>query len=665
VKVNIKILTKVKEFTFLFSFILSFIQIPNSFAQTYLEEAMLVPINFINIEDSGIQKSIDNFIRAELSKNYFLKSRDEVLEAIEKAADDADSSNCTDEACIKIMEELLDVQYTFVFEITSTSDGWDISAKRLKYDDVTTRLNDLCKRCDLSKARAILKEMISNLLPGSSTLSKGKAVIQLRSQPKATVYINAVEVGTTPIDAFVPSGEVFDVLAVAIDDGYSDFIREYPPLSPGQTIIESFRLSRLKGKVFIESDPPGAKIQIDGKSQKSRDGSPLVTPQRMRLSYGEYELTLTKKHHQKFMTVLKVNQEEQRGSFSLIPLPAKLLIRAPDQHKNATVFLNGIDSGEMGGKIKSFNVEPFKEISVQLKDDVAQSEIKSIQIGAGQSKSIVFKSFEIQLVELRITVPRGFNYSNIEVNDEFIGSMNGSTLKIFEVPFKKEFKIKGIQGKRESTITEIKVTKSNMVNLNFPEPLINLDKFDSVRSPHNIAITTQGFSITLKSPSNNFISNTFVGGFQYEYAFYVYDYGIFEGTQRIFLNYLTGNGTIEKDTTGSAYESSPSDFYIFHNGKTYHVKGYSLTLFQLGAMPSHGKNSGFYYSVAGEIGSLKYKTNPSSNMELNFYSIVFPWGYRWDYESGYFTLGFLPRFSGTSDTTSLSGGLTATYGIVF
>ena len=114
---KIRILLRFEKLTFLFGFILYLLQIPSLFAQALLEDAMLVPVGFINIDDSGVQKSIDNFIRAELSKNYFLKSRDEVLEAMEKAADDADSTNCSEEACIKIMEEILDVEYTFKFEI--------------------------------------------------------------------------------------------------------------------------------------------------------------------------------------------------------------------------------------------------------------------------------------------------------------------------------------------------------------------------------------------------------------------------------------------------------------------------------------------------------------------------------------------------------------------
>ena len=56
-----------------------------------------------------------------------------------------------------------------------------------------------------------------------------------------------------------------------------------------------------------------------------------------------------------------------------------LLIRAPDEHKNAEIFIDGKNLGKMGGKQKSFKVEPNKKLTVQLKEYPSQSEIKTLK----------------------------------------------------------------------------------------------------------------------------------------------------------------------------------------------------------------------------------------------------------------------------------------------
>ena len=215
--------------------------------------AMVLPVKYEDIDDSGTRKSLGNFIETELSRYFLLKSRAEVNEAIQKAAEEVDSYDCDDDACIKKMGELLDVEYTFTFEVTKTAEGWDLSAKRMKVDDVTSRRNELCKDCELSKARNILREMILGLSPGESRIKVGQAVIKFRSTPKATIFYKGIQQGNTPIDVTVPSKEIFDVFAVAVEDVYEDFKRDYGPLKPGQIINEQIKLSKKRGDLLIES----------------------------------------------------------------------------------------------------------------------------------------------------------------------------------------------------------------------------------------------------------------------------------------------------------------------------------------------------------------------------------------------------------------------------
>ena len=87
--------------------------------------AMVLPINFVNLDKKGLQGSLNNHVKTELSTYYDLKTEKEIEQARDAAVDRLSSENCTEEACVKIMGELLDVEYTFSLEIIDTEEGWD------------------------------------------------------------------------------------------------------------------------------------------------------------------------------------------------------------------------------------------------------------------------------------------------------------------------------------------------------------------------------------------------------------------------------------------------------------------------------------------------------------------------------------------------------------
>ena len=88
----------IHEIIFSFSF---FVITSFSASAQFKPEAMILPITFLNFNDTALQESLDNFVQTELSRNFEIKSEDEVAEALEKAIDEMDSETCTQEACIK------------------------------------------------------------------------------------------------------------------------------------------------------------------------------------------------------------------------------------------------------------------------------------------------------------------------------------------------------------------------------------------------------------------------------------------------------------------------------------------------------------------------------------------------------------------------------------
>ena len=85
-----------------------------------LDPRAMLLFNFFSYEDESGQRSIENHLEAEFSRYYELKSKEEVEEAKQIVADNIDSENCSDEACIKMMGDGLDVDYTLIFELVVT-----------------------------------------------------------------------------------------------------------------------------------------------------------------------------------------------------------------------------------------------------------------------------------------------------------------------------------------------------------------------------------------------------------------------------------------------------------------------------------------------------------------------------------------------------------------
>jgi hypothetical protein len=357
--------------------------------------AMLLPIYFVDLDKKGLQRSLNNHVNTELSAYYELKSEKEVEQARDAAVDRLSSENCTEDACVKIMGELLDVEYTFSLEVIDTGEGWDLTTVRQDVGGVTSRRNELCKNCTLSKARKTLSEMLTALRPGEMLIQRGKAILRLESTPRSQVFLDGRDQGKTPLNLSVDARKSLDVTMVA--EGYKDFSRKFN-LSPGEEVIKHVNLVRKRGNIRIVSDPSGAKIFIDGKPETGADGITLQTPEDLRLIYGKHELRLTLDKHEDSTQTLNINRQNLgTKNINLKPKPGRLLVRVPSENKNATVYINGNRVGSMGGSIsKTFEVPPNQRLQVEVKDRLAFSGKKSVRVEPDGSEHVSFDWLQTQ-----------------------------------------------------------------------------------------------------------------------------------------------------------------------------------------------------------------------------------------------------------------------------
>ena len=356
--------------------------------------AMLLPIYFVDLDKKGLQGSLNNHVQTELSAYYELKSEKEIEQARDAAIDKLSSENCTEEACVKVMGEMLEVEYTFSLEVIDTGEGWDLTAVRQNLDGVSSRRNELCKNCSLSKTRKSLSGMLTLLRPGEMLIQRGKASLRLEATPQAQVFLDGRDQGKTPLDLSVDARKPLEILMVA--EGYNDFTEEFI-LEPGEKRKKHVKLVRKRGRVRIVSDPSGAKIFINGKPEIGADGKTKQTPADLRLVYGEHQLTLNLENYQPLSeTILIEERDHGTKTFNLEPVPGSLVVRVPAKNKSARVYVDDYSVGSMdGGIAKSFEVPANKTLLVYVKDGLAISTEETVRLAPAGTKTITFETLKI------------------------------------------------------------------------------------------------------------------------------------------------------------------------------------------------------------------------------------------------------------------------------
>jgi hypothetical protein len=381
-------------------------------------EAMLLQIEFVNVEDVGLQGSLNNYAETVLSTYYDLKSKKDVEDARDSAIDKLTSENCTEDACVKIMGELLDVEYTFKIKIIDTGEGWDFMIMRQDLGGITSRRNEVCENCSLSKSRKTLEGMLRALGPGVGFIQSGKATLILESEPISQVFLNGEDQGNTPLNLIV---DIVDPIPVMFfTEGYEDLKMSYI-LKDGEIQKNRVVLQRKRGKIRIDSIPSGSNILVDGKPKMDSQKKELITPAVLRLVFGEHKLTIKHKNYHDHSENIIINEQDHGSkTIELEPLPGKLLIRVPSKHSSARVYIDGSSVGTMGGKIaKSFKVPANKKLVIYVKDGMAISQEEEVNLGPADTKIVTFE-------RLRILEQDGTRFGLGLEYDSFSLSMEGS-----------------------------------------------------------------------------------------------------------------------------------------------------------------------------------------------------------------------------------------------
>lgn len=177
--------------------------------------------------------------------------------------------------------------------------------------------------------------------------------LSIKTEPQgATVYIDGKNYGLTPLDVYDIEVGKHEILITK--EGYKSIIKE---VEIKEEIIEISEIL-IKGvsKAYINSNPRGAKVIIDGKEIG-------VTPLEIKeISLGRHFITLKALGYEEMTKTIDVTENINTFSFNLVQLNHALIIET--EPEGATVYLDDVIKGITPIEIK--NLTPLKKYKIKI-----------------------------------------------------------------------------------------------------------------------------------------------------------------------------------------------------------------------------------------------------------------------------------------------------------
>ena len=132
-------------------------------AQVDLPQAIIVPTGSLG-EVSEIRKKIlEKTLESSLDDYFAIVPKDLFEEAQEKAFEELDYEECTEEQCLVLIKEMLQVENSFQLVLMAEGDDTYIS---LNWNDLDRKRvqEEICEKCDTKKLRESISLLVNTLV---------------------------------------------------------------------------------------------------------------------------------------------------------------------------------------------------------------------------------------------------------------------------------------------------------------------------------------------------------------------------------------------------------------------------------------------------------------------------------------------------------------------
>ena len=140
--------------------------------------AALAPMGALGELDEIEKRIFFNSLQESLSKYYTLTSQKMYEKAEEEAFQVMDADECTEDQCIAIIQELLQVEYFFMFEILQSGNFQQMKITRVDIDGNRDVRTTTCEDCNISKTNSKVDDLAKSLFIEFEIQKENVAVIR-------------------------------------------------------------------------------------------------------------------------------------------------------------------------------------------------------------------------------------------------------------------------------------------------------------------------------------------------------------------------------------------------------------------------------------------------------------------------------------------------------
>jgi len=154
------------------------------------EPAALSPMGVLGNFSESEKQIIFNSLKESLSIHYALASQKSFEQAQEQAFDELEAEECTENQCFALIQQILQVENLFIFNMTREGTYTQLTLTRVNLDNQRTVRTALCQDCNLgelnSKIAGLVQGIAGNVAPilSAAPVKRGKGSVFISSEPK-------------------------------------------------------------------------------------------------------------------------------------------------------------------------------------------------------------------------------------------------------------------------------------------------------------------------------------------------------------------------------------------------------------------------------------------------------------------------------------------------
>lgn len=128
-------------------------------------ETIVIPVSSLGKVSEVRKQILQNTLEDELKSHFRLISQERFEEAQEKAFDELDYEECTEDQCIILIQEMLQVENVFHLQVLADGRNTQLSVSWRNLDE-NRKEEEFCEGCGTGELRKMISGLVVNILSG-------------------------------------------------------------------------------------------------------------------------------------------------------------------------------------------------------------------------------------------------------------------------------------------------------------------------------------------------------------------------------------------------------------------------------------------------------------------------------------------------------------------